>query len=220
MPWMHVGQREQLRAHRCAAFTALTAARALGVRVSSHPGGMHRHRAALGFALKHFFLLVPVFLELWLITTCQIAGRPVPAGEQLPSLLSGSLLRCRYPSLDATSCRSQLPAAAPGLRRHGAPTLLELFTGSHSRRPADFDLRCLAIGGSEGRKLQLLIALILERGAFAGAYFFQAKGWACHAYPFSAVLRLAPAGGAGNMIGPSRERWLWQRPRCCCFLSR
>src|SRR4029078_3112303 len=47
--------------------------------------------AALGFALKHYFLMVPAALELWLILGLGRRWRPAP-----PEALAGAAVRAAY----------------------------------------------------------------------------------------------------------------------------
>ncbi|HEX8839647.1 MAG TPA: GtrA family protein, partial [Sphingomicrobium sp.] len=68
-PWMHAGQREQLVLIATLPYAALIAARRRGHRVSVWLAAFIGIGAALGFALKHYFLLVPLALELWLFAT-------------------------------------------------------------------------------------------------------------------------------------------------------
>src|SRR4051794_14615740 len=76
MPWAHVGQREQIALIATVPYAALIAARRderpvpLALAISIGIG------AALGFALKQYFLLVPIALELWLLAGLRRAWRP------------------------------------------------------------------------------------------------------------------------------------------------
>ena len=67
MPWVHVGQREQIVLIVTLPYAALVAARAERKRVSTELALLVGAAAGLGFALKHYFLIVPVVLELWLV---------------------------------------------------------------------------------------------------------------------------------------------------------
>ncbi|MFL6850388.1 MAG: hypothetical protein ACJ8EH_05970, partial [Sphingomicrobium sp.] len=67
VPWVHLGQREQLVLIGTLPYAALIAARREQRAVSPALAMLIGLGAALGFALKHYFLLVPALLELWLI---------------------------------------------------------------------------------------------------------------------------------------------------------
>lgn len=66
LPWVHLGQREQVVLVGSLPYAALVAARRQGRPVSPILAFCIGAGAALGFALKHYFLIVPAALELWL----------------------------------------------------------------------------------------------------------------------------------------------------------
>src|SRR5438309_9306535 len=77
LPWMHVGQREQIVLIGTLPYAALIAARRAERPVSPLLAIGIGIGAALGFALKHYFLIVPAALELWLLACTGSRWRPL-----------------------------------------------------------------------------------------------------------------------------------------------
>src|SRR5437763_4795505 len=77
MPWMHVGQREQIVLIGSLPYSALVASRRERRTVSPFLAVLIGVGSALGFALKHYFLIVPAALELWLFTAQRRDWRPL-----------------------------------------------------------------------------------------------------------------------------------------------
>src|SRR5207302_1198915 len=67
MPWMHVGQREQIVLIGSLPYCALVASRRERRTVSPFLAALIGIGAGLGFGLKHYFLIVPAALDLWLL---------------------------------------------------------------------------------------------------------------------------------------------------------
>src|SRR5260221_1328516 len=76
LPWVHVGQREQIVLIGAVPYAALAAARPDERPVSPLLAIAVGVGAALGFALKHYFLIVPAALELWLLASMGRRWRP------------------------------------------------------------------------------------------------------------------------------------------------
>jgi hypothetical protein len=77
MPWAHVGQREHIVLIGTIPYAALIAARREGRRVPAGLAILVGVGAALGFALKQYFLLAPAALELWLLASLRGRWRAV-----------------------------------------------------------------------------------------------------------------------------------------------
>jgi hypothetical protein len=77
MPWMHVGQREQIVLIGTLPYAALIAARRQKRKIPPFLAILVGTGAALGFALKHYFLIVPALLELWLFASDRKSWRPL-----------------------------------------------------------------------------------------------------------------------------------------------
>jgi hypothetical protein len=76
VPLDEAGQREQAFSLACAIWVAIFAARLKGQRIGLVLAILVGLIAAYGFALKHYFILVPITLELWLIWKQRKAWRP------------------------------------------------------------------------------------------------------------------------------------------------
>ena len=192
MPWMHVGQREQLVLIGALPYTALAAARRTGRPVSSILAACTGAGAALGFALKHYFLLVPVFLELWLIITCRDRWRPFRP-ETVAVVAVGFCYGIAILLWGRDFLQIALPLLHLAYGATGAPTLLDLF----QPRAVLGLLTLILVAGQLMRAKEetsaVAVALVISAGAFAGAYFIQAKGWAYHTIPLLGCSALALA---------------------------
>jgi hypothetical protein len=190
MPWMHVGQREQIVLIGTLPYAALIAARREGKPVSALLAVLIGTGAALGFALKHYFLIVPLLLELWLLTGHHrrwralrpetIAIGSVGFGYAAAMLLWGRdflveivpLIRLAYGVTGAPSFQQLFgPFAVVGLVTLG-------FVLAHARLLAR-------------RRAPFSAALAIAGLAFAAVYFIQSKGWPYHAIPLIGCAALA-----------------------------
>ena len=188
MPWMHVGQREQIVMIGALPYAALIAARRDGHRVPTIFALAIGIGGALGFALKHYFLIVPALLELLLLSgqgrrwrlrrpeTLAMAGVGALyaiavllfAGDFLTSIVP--LLRLSYGGLGA-------PNFLHLLRPFGAVGLILLIVSlAHAK---------------ELRKAPFALALFTAAIGFAAAYFIQHKGWPYHTIPMIGFAGLA-----------------------------
>ena len=182
IPWMHVGQREQIVLIVTVPYAALVAARRRHSDVTPFFGAAVGVGAALGFALKQYFLLVPIALEIWLVVELGRRWRPfrpeiiaiatVGAAYAVAlALLEPDylfrivpLIRLAYGVFGATSARYMFGAfAVVGLLLLGA-----LLTQS----------RTLVTGDAP-----FAGALTIASLAFAAIYFIQFKGWLYHSIP-------------------------------------
>ena len=190
LPWVHLGQREQIVLVGALPYPALIAARRDGRSVPPLLALSIGAGAAAGFALKHYFLIAPAALELWLITQ---RGRCWRRPELLAMLAVGALyaaailmwasdfltrivplVRLSYGMLGAGNMRQLLgPFAAVALVTLGAAIV--------GTRPLSRKAPALAS------------ALTVAAGAFALAYFVQSKGWIYHAIPMLGLGSLALA---------------------------
>ena len=180
MPWMHTGQREQIVLISTLPYAALIAARndrrcpptLLAVAVGIGAG--------LGFALKHYFLVVPVLLELWLFTRDRKSWRAFRA-----ETVAVTSLGVIYAAAIILFAPDWLTNIVPLLRlaygATGAPAFRYLFGPF-----ALLGLAILGICATQQRRLRsasFAAALSVAAAGFAVAYFIQAKGWAYHAIP-------------------------------------
>lgn len=171
-----LGQREQFVFITALPWIALAAARAEGRRVPVGLAVAVGVTAAAGFALKHYFVLVPLALEAWLCwRRRKLEVRPeLIAVATLASLYVGSILL-----LTPDYLRTMVPlisTAYGGFDRH--PLLL-------IRQPPLF--AALLVAGvlwfRPGKASALASAATVATGAFAAVYFIQAKGFEYHTVP-------------------------------------
>jgi hypothetical protein len=199
MPWMHVGQREQLVLIGTIPYAALIAARRQRLDVPLLLAGLVGTCAALGFALKQYFLLVPALLELWLVADTGRSWRAIRpetiALAAVGAMYAGSiaifepdflirilpLIRLAYGVFGATGLRYMFGAfAVVGFILLGA-----LLTQSRS----------FAAG-----KAPFAAALTVAAAAFAVIYFIQFKGWLYHSIPMVGCASI----GVGALLAENR----------------
>lgn len=192
MPWMHVGQREQIVLLAALPYAALLAARREGRHVSPALAVSIGLGAALGFALKQYFLIVPAMLELWLLAGQRRSWRPLrPETAALAAAGAGYLALIILVEPDFLSRIVPLILLAYGA--FGAPSIRYLFgpfaiIGLLMLLALGLCARVLA-----GRGAPLASALAVAAFSFALVYFIQFKGWPYHAIPLIGCGSLALA---------------------------
>jgi hypothetical protein len=179
MPWAHVGQREQLVLVGSFPYAALIAARRQGVIMPWLVATLVGVGAGVGFALKHYFLLVPAILELWLLLTARRDWRLVR-----PEVVGMAVVGLAYAVAIFLAAPAFLTSIVPLVRLSygelGAPSLRFLFgpfvlLAISSMAFAAFQMR--------SRSAPLTSALLVTAFGFGAVYFLQAKGWLYHAIP-------------------------------------
>ena len=190
MPWMHTGQREQIVLISTLPYAALIAARGEAKRVPLLLAVLVGIGAALGFALKHYFLIVPLLLELWLLARRFRNYRPVR-----PETVAIVAVGIAYAVSILTFAPEWLTQIVPLIRlaygATGAPGFVYLF-GPFTA----VGLLILALGASQYKRLAsapLAATLLLAAAGFTASYFIQAKGWPYHAIPIVGCASLALA---------------------------
>lgn len=191
MPWVHVGQREQILLIGALPYIALVTARRDGRKVPTALALLLGIGAALGFALKHYFLITPALLELWLFVGQGRSWRPFR-----PETMAVIAVGAAYAGAVLIWARDFLTLALPLVRltygATGAPHFVDLF-----QPPI---VIAFVIGGFVAfyhRKLAteapLAVAFGIAAAGFGAAYFIQAKGWVYHSIPFVGCVSLALA---------------------------
>ena len=210
MPWMHVGQREHLALLGAVPYAALIAARYAGRSVSPKLAFAIGAGAALGFALKHYFLLAPVLLELWLQF-----GQRRRSSLFRPEIIALLAVGAAYACAVLIWARDFLTVGVPLLRlaygSTGATRFVELL-----QPPIWIALLILVAVALNycrfGKQAPFATALLIAGIAFGAAYFIQGKGWLYHAIPLVGCLSLALAsllaelpvvGRSLRVIGPA-----------------
>ncbi len=191
MPWLHAGQREQLLLIATLPYAALVAARRDGTQVPLWLAVAVGTGAGLAFALKHYFLIVPVLLELWLVASRRRSWRPFRA-EVIAILGVGALYALTVLLFAPDFLSSIVPLARLAYGVTGATELTQLLL-----RPGLLvGLLSLAVVLIHRRHLagaRLGAALTITTIGFAAVYFMQAKGWVYHAMPLEGGAALAVA---------------------------
>jgi hypothetical protein len=190
MPWLHVGQREQIVLIATIPYAALLAARRQGSAVSFALAAAVGVGAALGFALKHYFLAVPLALELWLLFGLQRGWRPIR-----PETITIAVVGMAYAAAiwviepDFISRIVPLLHLAYGMFR---PTSGEVLFNLHALA----GVILLAIVATQLRILMsdrapFAAALAIAATASAAVYVVQFKGWPYHTLPLIGCSALA-----------------------------
>ena len=176
--WIHIGQREQLALIAAVPYAALMAARRNGRQVSLFLGIAVGIGAGLGFALKHYFLIVPFLLELWLAVSQRRSWTPFR-----PETWAMAAVGAAYASTTLIFAPAFLSEALPLIRLgyggSGATSFGQLFQPG-----LVIGLAILAMLLACWRRLDdLSSALLIAAAGFGAAYFIQAKGWHYHSIP-------------------------------------
>jgi hypothetical protein len=203
MPWVQIGQREHIALIATLPYAALIAARRAGrpaplILAFSIGGG-----AALGFALKHYFLIVPLLLEVWLLAAQRKSWRPVR-----PETAAMAAVGLAYAAAMLIFAHDYFTLVVPMLLlaygATGAKHFVDLF------QPAVVTaLVCilLVLAGRPWRRSEapeLVSGLIIAAVGFTIIYFIQAKGWSYHAVPMLGCAAMALAGAVALDPDPRR----------------
>jgi hypothetical protein len=187
MPLGDTGQREHYALIAALPYVALAAARRRGRVVDARLAVAIGIGGALGFALKHYFLGVPVLLELWLLGSGRRTLRPELAGLLAVGALYAAALLIAAPNYLAhvvPDLRLAYGAAAP----RTLPQMIQL-TQYLWGLALLLLLPALALAG-RGRA-PLATALLVAAAGFGAAWLMQHKGWPYHAIATTGCLALA-----------------------------
>lgn len=202
LPWVHVGQREQIVLIGALPYCALVAARREGRAASPQLAAAIGIGAALGFALKHYFLIVPTLLELWLLAVSGRRWRPLR-----PETIAIAAVGAGYAAALLIE-QNYLTRIVP---------LVQLAYGAFGPRSSRFLFNpyvivcggLLAFTAAQARLLlnrssSLAAALFVAAIAFAATYFIQFKGWPYHTIPMLGCASLALAALLAEATSPPR----------------
>jgi len=199
MPARNLEQREHLVLIGAVPWLMLAAARRTGTVVSPWLAIGIGIAAGLGFALKPYFLGVPVLVEAWLIISLRRAWRPLRAETvalAATGLLYGAAIGFVTPHYLATISRLSGFYADFGTTLWGATGFIQIVWAVF-----------LLVIVSQWRvlaKAPLTVAFTLGAIGFALSWGVQHKGWLYHGLPTTGCLALALAAlimEAGPAIG-------------------
>jgi hypothetical protein len=194
MPWQQFGQREQIALIGTLPYAALIAARRRGERVSPGFAFVVGAGAAVGLALKHYFLLVPVLVELWLLAGQGRKWRPFRA-ETIAVAAVGTLYAGAFAFFARDYFSVQLPLILLAYGVTGAERVVDLFQPAVLTALATL---LLLVATSRRAGSGLAAAMMVSATGFAAAYFIQAKGWSYHAVPLAGCAAIALAAFLSN----------------------
>jgi hypothetical protein len=182
MPWLELGQREQLLLIGAIPYALLAAARRSEVQVSPWLAFSVGIGAGVGFALKHYFILCPALLELWLFAAQRRRWRPFR-----PETLGMGAVGLAYGVAIMLWASDYLHSIVPMVRLAygvtGASRLIDLFQPG-----VILSLVTMLLLVSQWRLLGErpyadAASLTVAATGFLVAYFVQRKGWPYHAQP-------------------------------------
>lgn len=196
VPIYDFGQREQLALICALPYAALLARRHDGAKVPWQLALAIGVVAAYGFALKHYFAIIPLGLEAWLAIHARREGWQAVRPETV-ALASLALVYAGTVVLFASDFLDTI-----------APMVLAAYHGYESAwpvillRPWTIIWGCLAIyivlswTALHVRDRTLPAALLITAAGFLLAYLVQRKGWLYHTVPVTGALSVA-AGAIG-----------------------
>jgi hypothetical protein len=190
MPWMHIGQREQIALIGAVPYSALVAARRKGKAVPLLLAVIVGIGGALGFALKHYFLIVPAMLELWLVTGVRRGWKAIRP-ETIALVAVGAAYLAALLLFERDFLTDIVPLIRLAYGLFGAPSLRYLF--GPSAIIGLVILFFLIAHPSQLAKAPFPCALAIAALGFALAYFIQSKGWPYHAIPLIGCASLGVA---------------------------
>ena len=190
MPLYDFGQREQIALIGGLPYSLLLARRAEGKGISIRVALLAGLFGAAGFALKHYFVVIPVALEIWLLLRDKKAYRllrPETAVLAGFALLYGAAVIVLTPDF----IRIIVPLVSLAYSGYQV-SLVQMFD-----EPAQMlwiaALCCLVAysGIARHKPNAQLMALLIGAGGFLFAYLVQSKGWQYHAIPVTGMLMIA-----------------------------
>jgi hypothetical protein len=204
MPWVEAGQREQIALIGALPYVALIGARRNGRPVPTSLALIVGIGAGLGFALKHYFLLVPILLELWLLAGLGRKWRPIR-----PETIGMAAVGIAYVSAFAIWASDYLSVTLPLILLAygvtGAERLLDLFQPAVLVALTTLLLLVTNIRSLRAEPTDFGGALVVAAIGFAAAYFIQAKGWSYQAVP---LLGCAAIALVAAITSEAKPRWI------------
>jgi hypothetical protein len=192
IPGVHVGQREHIVWIFSLPYVALAASRLRGSRVPAWQAALIGVAAGLGFGLKHYFLLVPLLLECWLLWSRRDTWRPFR-----PETIALAVIGAAYAVAIVLVEPDYITTIVPLLRlAYGAfapPSLIYLFGPLACAGLVAIGFLGTQIRRLRGQQAPLAAAFAIAALGFAFVYFWQCKGWRYHAIPMTGYASIAVA---------------------------
>jgi len=194
LPMPGAGQREQLALVAAVPYAALIARRHAGTATSWWLAAVVGLLGAYGFALKHYFALVPVVLEVWLALRLRRGWRPwrpevvvLAASATLYALsiaaFAPGFITVMLPMVRAAYYTSQASMFFVLVKPY---VLFWAVAGGFLLLVRDAPQRDASAGMAA-----FFHALLLSAGCFAAGYMIQRRGWDYHSIAASGVLAIA-----------------------------
>ncbi|HEY7006053.1 MAG TPA: hypothetical protein VH392_06160 [Sphingomicrobium sp.] len=202
MPWLQFAQREQIAMIGALPYAALIAARRSGRPVGARFAVLVGAGAALVFALKHYFLLVPILLELWLIAGLGKKWRPFRP-ETIAVAAVGIVYAAAFALIASDYLSVSLPMLVLAYGVTGAERVVDLFQPAVLTGLATLVLLVAQPRALRSDRTGFAAALVVAAAGFAAGYFIQAKGWSYHAVPLSGCAAVALAA---SLTGETKPR--------------
>lgn len=188
LPLAHFAQREHLALIGAIGYLALIARRVDGRKIDWRAAAATGLVGGMGFALKHYFVLVPILLELWLLHAQRrkwVALRPETLVLSGGAICYAAAVLLFAPAFFTT----MVPMVNAAYHGYEVPLLVQITKPFVSIWV--FTLGVLWL--QRGQASSLTIASVIAAAAFCAAYFMQGKGWPYHALPVGALLFFATA---------------------------
>lgn len=190
MPLADMAQREQFVLFAALPYALLVAARREQQPVPRLLALAIGTGSAFGFALKHYFLISPALLELWLAFGLRPAYRLIRPETAMLALM-------------AAIYAASVLLVAPDYLRHMVPILRLAYRSTDAKGlldmilPAQFFWIALTIAIMSSPRLAIraapAAALTIAAFGFALDWLIQFKGWAYHSIPTTGCLMMAAA---------------------------
>jgi hypothetical protein len=187
MPVRDLGQREQLALFAALPYAALASARRRGDAVGLALALLVGAACALGFALKHYFLLAPILLEVWLLAGRRRGWRPFR-----PETLALAAIGLGYGAAVLIATPEYLTGMVPRLRlAYGAAAVPWRQMVLPAQLAWIFTVVAILPQARSLGRASLASALLVAAAGFGGAWLIQHKGWPYQSVPTTGLLAFA-----------------------------
>ena len=204
VPWVHVGQREQIALIVTLPYCVLIAQRREGKSVATALAVAIGMGSAFGFALKQYFLIVPLLLEVWLLAGQRNRWRPLRP-ETLALAITGLCYGAALVLFEPAYLTRIVPLIKLAYGSYGAPRFSDLFGPFTLAGLATLGFVLWQLWSLRSAKANVAASLAIATFAYAAIYFIQSKGWTYHNIPLVGCGSLAVAALLAETDPPSRS---------------